>query len=430
MRLFGTSGIRRLADRELVQLSLQVGLAVGTLYKRVIVGRDTRTSGSALRHAVLAGLQAAGAMAADAGVLPTPTLALASREFAAGIMITASHNPPQYNGLKLLNPDGSAFSPAQQQQIEDWLAAEKSPEIQWDLMREGHSYPEAVEKHIARILQSFPDRRKIKVAVDCGCGAAYFITPEMLRRSGCEVVCLNCTASGLFPHDVEPVEANLEDLKQAVKTSGAKVGIAHDGDADRVMAVDERGRFISGDKLLAILAGSSLSSEIVTTIDASMCLEEMGFKVRRTPVGDPFVSEELKKYGDFGGEPSGAWVFPQISLCPDGIFGAARIVDIARSHQLSELADSIPTYPVRRGNVNGRVRSLPELHDQLISGLKPLKVETIDGIKLIFSEGWLLVRPSGTEPKIRVSCEARDEITAGHLYDQASDLVKCCIREG
>src|SRR5512137_479932 len=140
MRLFGTSGIRRLADRDLVQLALQVGLAVGTLYGRVIVGRDTRTSGSALRHAVMSGLLASGARGSDAGVLPTPTLALAASDFKAAVMITASHNPPQYNGLKLLNPDGSAFSDAQQKQIEDCIAGLSPMNIHWDAMQQGEVF--------------------------------------------------------------------------------------------------------------------------------------------------------------------------------------------------------------------------------------------------------------------------------------------------
>jgi phosphoglucosamine mutase len=358
MRLFGTSGIRRLADRDLVQLALQVGLAVGTLYGQVIVGRDTRTSGSALRHAVMAGLLASGARGSDSGVLPTPTLALAAADFKAAVMITASHNPPQYNGLKLLNPDGSAFSAGQQKQVEDLVMGLTPLKASWEAMQTGEVYSTAMDKHVARILREFPAGIKTKVVVDCGCGAAYFITPHLLTLMGCEVTAMNCHANGFFPHDIEPVEANLGELMRAVKDSGADLGIAHDGDADRMMAVDDLGRFISGDKLLAILAGAAGSKTIVTTIDASMTIDEMHLKVRRTPVGDPYVSEELKKGGGFGGEPSGAWVFPHISLCPDGIFAAASIADIAGRNRLSRLVDRLPAYPVIRGNLNGAFASM------------------------------------------------------------------------
>ena len=429
MSLFGTSGIRRLADRDLVQLALQVGMAIGTLHKRVVVGRDTRTSGNAIRHAVTSGLLAAGANCSDAGVLPTPTLAVAASEFEAGVMITASHNPPQYNGLKVLNPDGSAFSPAQQKQIEELIAQPTRLDIRWERMQTDQVYTKAVEKHIVRILRDFPGKKKLKVVVDCGCAAAYFISPEVLARMGCEVITLNCHASGIFPHDVEPIEANLGDLMSAVKQNGADLGIAHDGDADRVMAVDDRGRFISGDKLLAIFARNSGSSAIVTTIDASMCIEDIGFKVMRTKVGDPYVSEELKKGGGFGGEPSGAWVFPRVSLCPDGIYGAACIADIASRQKLSELVDSLPSYPVVRGSIVGTVREQTTLIERLKTELKPETVDTIDGLKLVFKDGWLLVRPSGTEPKIRITSEARDELSARRYFDQGSKIINNCIRE-
>ena len=429
MSLFGTSGIRRLADRDLVQLALQVGMAIGTLHKRVVVGRDTRTSGNAIRHAVTSGLLAAGANCSDAGVLPTPTLAVAASEFEAGVMITASHNPPQYNGLKVLNPDGSAFSPAQQKQIEELIGQPTRLDIRWERMQTDQVYTKAVEKHIVRILRDFPGKKKLKVVVDCGCAAAYFISPEVLARMGCEVITLNCHASGIFPHDVEPIEANLGDLMSAVKQNGADLGIAHDGDADRVMAVDDRGRFISGDKLLAIFARNSGSSAIVTTIDASMCIEDIGFKVMRTKVGDPYVSEELKKGGGFGGEPSGAWVFPRVSLCPDGIYGAACIADIASRQKLSELVDSLPSYPVVRGSIVGTVREQTTLIERLKTELKPETVDTIDGLKLVFKDGWLLVRPSGTEPKIRITSEARDELSARRYFDQGSKIINNCIRE-
>jgi phosphoglucosamine mutase len=429
MQLFGTSGIRRLADRDLVQLSLQVGMAVGAIYKSVVLGRDTRTSGSAIRHAVTSGLLSTGARCGDSGVLPTPTLAFVTREFQAGMMITASHNPPQYNGIKLLNPDGSAFSSEQQRQIENLINGQTPMEIKWAYMTDAGSYASAIEKHIDRILSDFPNQYKLKVVLDCGCGAAFRITPELLSRMGCEVIPLNCSANGIFPHDVEPIEANLGDLIKAVKTSGADLGIAHDGDADRVMAIDNLGRFISGDKLLAIFSKAAKSRDIVTTIDASMSIEEMGFKVKRTKVGDPYVSEELKKGARFGGEPSGAWVFPQISLCPDGIYGAARIVDIASRNKLSDLVDDIPSYPVIRGNVKGTIPDMAELVEGLTKALNPQSINTIDGIKLSLEDGWILVRPSGTEPKIRVTAEAKDEAMARHYYDDCVQLIKKHIRE-
>jgi phosphoglucosamine mutase len=424
MQLFGTSGIRRLVDRSLVELALQVGLAVGTLYEKVVIGRDTRTSGPALNHAVTAGLLTAGAGCCDAGIIPTPTVAFITREFQAGIMITASHNPPQYNGLKLLNPDGSAFSASQQKTIEDIVGGLTPVKTQWDRMQSGEVYSTAVEKHIARIVQDFPGGIKMKVVVDAGCGAAYFITPHLLTRLGCEVITLNCYPSGIFPHDVEPTQANLMGLIQAVKNSGADLGIAHDGDADRMMAVDNKGRFIPGDKMLAILAQESGSKDIVTTLDASLSIEDIGFKVRRTKVGDPYVSEELKRGGGFGGENSGAWVFPQISFCPDGIYAAAQIAAIASRQRLSDIVDNLPSYPVVRGSIAGSGSIVDGMKDKLLKHLRPVSVDAMDGLKLNFKDGWLLIRPSGTEPKIRVTSEARTEELARRYFENGIKILE------
>jgi phosphoglucosamine mutase len=428
MSLFGTSGIRRLADLDLVRLTFEVGLAVGTVYPDVVIGRDTRTSGSVLRHALTAGLLAAGARCSDAGVLPTPTLAFVTREFAAGVMITASHNPPQYNGLKCLNPDGSAFSARQQKQIADIVRGQPSARVSWERMQDGEVYSTAIEKHLGRIRHAFPGGLKLKVVVDAGCGAAYFITPHLLTGLGCEVTCLNCHANGIFPHDIEPVEANLGELISAVTETSADLGIAHDGDADRMMAVDNRGRFISGDKMLAILARASGARQIVTTVDASMSIESLGFKVKRTKVGDPFVSAQLKKWGGFGGEPSGAWVFPPVSLCPDGVFAAAQIVAIAADHPLSLLADEIPDYPVVRGNLTGSLADLSDLKDRLTARFQPDSFDLVDGLKLNLKNGWLLVRPSGTEPKIRITVEAKTPILARRYFAESVEIVQDSMR--
>ncbi|GAH85502.1 unnamed protein product, partial [marine sediment metagenome] len=223
----------------------------------------------------------------------------------------------------------------------------------------------AIDRHIERILQDFPGRLKLKVVVDCDCGAASMVTPCLLKRLGCEVVALNCYPSGFFPHPIEPIESNLGDLMRATRESGADLGIAHDGDGDRMMAVDDKGRFIPGDKLLVLFAQEVGAKEVVATIDTSMVIDEMGFSVTRTKVGDTYVSEELKKGGDFGGEPSGSWVFPDISLCPDGVYAAARLVAMAARQKLSQLVDSIPCYPLLRGSISSGGVVMSELERRL-----------------------------------------------------------------
>jgi len=427
MQLFGTSGIRRVADKNLIQLALEVGLAVGKVYGSVVVGCDTRTSSEAMKHALISGLLAAGSRGRDAGVIPTPTLAFAAREFDAGAMITASHNPPEYNGIKLLNPDGSAFGSDQRKQIEEMILDGSLSVARWDKIKNSSIYSGAVERHIEHILRDFPDGLKLKVVVDCGCAAASVVTPYLLRKLGCEVVTLNCYPSGFFPHAIEPIESNLGDLMRATREFGADLGIAHDGDADRMMAVDDKGRFIPGDKLLALFAQEVEAKEVVTTIDASMTIDEMGFGVTRTRVGDNYVSEELKKGGGFGGEPSGSWVFPNISLCPDGIYAAARLVAMAGRQKLSQLADSIPCYPLLRGNINSEGVVMSKLEQQLMT-MEPSSVSNTDGIKLNFADGWLLIRASGTEPKIRVTAEAKSEARARQLYDNGIRAIKNCLK--
>ena len=429
MKLFGSSGIRTVFDKDLLNIAFRAGLAVGKIHANVIVGRDTRTSGDVMKHAVISGLLAAGARCQDAGVVPTPTLAFITREFDAGIMITASHNPPEYNGVKLFNPDGSSYDARQQEQIEKEILKKDYKVAGWDMVKSGEDYPRAAEKHTSVILASFIRGFKVRVVVDAGCAAASEVTPPLLRKLGCEVITLNCTPSGFFPRGIEPVAENLQELSRMVVKIKAAVGIAHDGDADRMMAVDDKGRFISGDKLLAILARAAQAKDMVTTLDASMAIEEMGYKIRRTRIGDTWVSEELRRGGDFGGETSGAWIFPNISLCPDGIYAAAQIAALASEYSLAALVDKIPAYPLLRGSVNYKKMDMSRLKANLLA-LKPVSTSDIDGFKLDFSDGWLLARPSGTEPKVRLTAEAKTQSKVKHLYDRGLEAVLKSINTG
>lgn len=429
MQLFGTSGIRRISDASLIQLALKVGLSVGKDYGSVVVGSDTRTSSDAIKHALISGLLAASCRGYDAGVIPTPTLALAARGFDAGAMITASHNPPQYNGIKLLNPDGSAFGAYQQQRIEELILAGSLPAARWDEIKGSSAYEGAVGRHVERIMRDFPGGLGVKVVVDGGGGAACGVTPLLLEKLGCEVVVINGDPGGFFPRDIEPTEANLGDLMRTVSEVGADLGIAHDGDGDRMVVVDDRGRFVSGDKLLAIFAREAGAREVVTTVDASMVIDEMGFMVTRTRVGDTSVSEELKKGGDFGGEPSGSWVFSAVSLCPDGIYAAAVATYIASNQRLSPLVDGIPDYPILRDSVHSSEVAMSRLERHLMA-MEPLSVNTVDGIKLGFADGWLLVRKSGTEPKVRITAEAKSQERVQQLFDSGVAAVNKSMEKG
>ena len=432
MKYFGSSGIRDIVDKNLLQLMFEVGLVLGSSCRSVAIGCDTRTSSDAMKYAFLSGLLSGGGEVADAGVIPTPTLAYASRHFEAGAMITASHNPPQYNGIKLVNPDGSAFDSAQRERIERKLSDRSYELAPWQKMKKYNTYKRAIEEHIERILADIPRKLKIKVVVDCGCGAASVITPNLLSRLGCKVIALNCQPSGHFPREIEPLPQNLGDLMKTVKAEKAALGIAHDGDADRVAVIDDRGNFVSGDKLIALFARHLGVKRVVTTVDASMVIDELGFEVLRTKVGDAFVSDALRGKPKtnsrvFGAEPSGCFIFPEVSLCPDGIYAAAKVAQIAAEHQISSLVSQIPTPAVMRGSVTANRAIMEKIEKKLkIAGNGQLT--TIDGIRLAFSDGWLMIRPSGTEPKIRITAEARTKKRAQELYKLGLEAIETVMK--
>jgi phosphoglucosamine mutase len=217
-------------------------------------------------------------------------------------------------------------------------------------------------------------------------------------------------------------------LKSTVKATGADLGIAHDGDADRMVAVDNQGRYVSGDKMLAFFAIREARKAIAVPVDTSRVVDDLlvGIEITRTRVGDVYVAEALKKIGgDFGGEPSGAWIFPEVSLCPDGIYAAARLVEIVEKEgELGRLLDSIPEYPVKRGAFPCRNRNKAMV--QIIEKLKKLgEINAMDGVRVDLDDGWILVRPSGTEPKIRITVESNGRCE--ELYNMAFGIVKGAI---
>ncbi len=434
MGLFGSSGVRGVVNRDFMpELAAAIGMAVGSSAKCAVVGMDARTSGPMVEAAVASGLMAAGCDVFHAGIITTPTLAEAARSMSCGVMITASHNPPEYAGVKLWNPDGMGFGVSQSAEIEKLIESRKFKLAAWDAVGKRHVFPEAVENHAYRILQGV-GTAKLKVVVDCANGPASTITPIVLQRMGCRVITINSNIDGHFPgRPPEPVDENLTDLKRAVVSMKADMGIAHDGDADRMVAIDDKGAFLGGDQLLALFAKKYAKKKIVVTVDASMAIDDfVDAKVVRTRVGDVFVSEEVKKVkAEFGGEPSGTWIFPDQSYCPDGILAAARLVEIASKKKLSELRKKIPRYPI----VREAVRYDPKYKEIVLKNLdrevKALECDellTMDGYRLQFEDGWALIRPSGTEPKIRYLAEARTEKRAKEIMNLISSIAKRCAK--
>ena len=419
---FGSSGIRGLANRDVTpDLALRVGQVVGELYGSAIVGRDPRTSGAMLSAALASGLLASGADATDAGLVSTPTLARGSADYGCGVVITASHNPAPYNGIKLWNPDGMAFDEVQQEEIEATLDAGRFRDVSWDRVGRLRVRADLIARHMEAILRDVGEAR-LRVAVDCGCGATSTITPFLLRRMGCEVVALNAQPDGHFPgRDPEPTEANLALLRATVRAVHADLGIAHDGDGDRMVAVDQDGAYGGGDTLLPLFAKGEVTKALGVPVDASMALVDLlpGAHVWRTRVGDVYVAQEMKRRGaEFGGEPSGTWIFPKVTYCPDGVYAAARLVQLASIEPLREMIRSIPRYPVLRGTVAYDPVRRKEVGTALELSLPSLggEISTVDGWRLAWDDGWALVRFSGTEPKIRVLAESREEARAREIY--------------
>ena len=411
--LFGSSGIRRKFDQNLVDIALKVGSVLATRSSTVIVGMDTRTTSPLLSHMVIAGLLGNGGTAYQAGVVPTPTVAFATRTVNAGCMITASHNPEEYNGLKLFNPDGSALTLLQQEQMEESL---KNPPSLSDWEHQGTvTQIDAITPHKKAILNAVKIKRGLSVVLDCGSGAGSTFSPAMLTEAGVDLTCINCTPSGHFARPSEPLKENLLHVGEKVREEKAACAVVHDGDADRMMAFDNKGQYIGGDHLLMLFTQYLGVKKVVTTTDASMLIEEIA-EVRRTPVGDTFVSEELLNWGDFGGETSGAWIFPKISLCPDGPYAAALFCEIASEWNIAETVAKMPTYPIHRESF------LCETARQTVTALGA--ESPTDGIRVSDETGWYLIRASGTEPKIRITAEGKDNRSAKVMLERAREKIR------
>ncbi len=435
MRLFGSSGIRgHFNDLITPEFVCKIGQSVGNLYNEVVVGWDARTTSPLLGNAMVAGLLAAGANVYVAGLVTTPTLASAAKDYKCGIMLTASHNPATDNGVKFWNPDGSSFDSRQMEEVEDILLGEKIPNATWDKVGQLRNIDWAIDSHMERIMEHIPSLNA-KVIVDCGNGASSTITPYLLRKMGCEVITINGHPDGSFPgRGSEPTKENTVLLAKAVVEMGATIGIAHDGDGDRTVAVDEKGNFADGDALMPLLCKLEGKSKVVVPINASMAVDRYldNIEVVRCKVGDVFVSETIKEINaDFGGEPSGTWVFPRTSYCPDGIFAAARLVQIAQERPLSEYLAEIPRFSVIRKRVDLPPATKAEAMKALGDGLKsknPKEVSELDGFKAIYEKGWILLRPSGTEPKLKIVIEGDDDSAAKELFDMAMEIVEGVLK--
>jgi len=447
-KLFGTSGVRGVVGDQLTpELALDLGLALATYLGgkgSVALGKDPRTSSDMIEGCLTSGLLSGGCDVMKLGIVPTPAVSFAVRRFRAkaGVMITASHNPPEYNGIKFWGSDGMAYTSEQEEAIERIYFSKQMKPTAWDRIGKVEAI-DVLPSYIDEIVGTVKLKRSYKVVVDCGNGAGSLVTPHLLRKLGCKVVTLNSQLDGFFPgRKLEPSPENLGELCGVVKSIGADIGIAHDGDADRAAAVDELGRVAQPDKLLGLISAHQIRRKkevVVTTVDASSvvddCVIKRGGKVVRTPVGDVSVAAAIKKHkAVFGGEPSGAWIFPRVHLAPDGPLATTKILELIDStdKKLSKLLDMLPEYPTVREKVAcpnekkaGAMKKFEAHAKREFLGVK--KILAIDGVRLEFESGWVLVRPSGTEPYIRVTVESKTPTQAKEIARKAVKILNDVI---
>jgi phosphomannomutase/phosphoglucomutase len=431
-KLFGTFGVRGLVNQELTPNAVfDLGLALATHLKnkgKIAVGHDNRTSSEMFEHAIIAGLTAGGCDVLRLGMVPTPVLSFGTRHFScdAGVMITASHNPPEYNGVKFWDREGAGFERKSERVIER-LMEEGGRLVDWRHV--GHvSDVDALNPYIQAVLERVPKfKRRWKVVVDCANAAGSVVSPRLLRELGCKVISMNCQLDGTFPaRRLEPVAENLEELAKTVVACRADLGIAHDGDADRTIVVDERGEILTGDRVFAIVALHYLRGQkrprIVTTVATSSVLDDVAKKlgggIVRTRVGEPeIIGEYRKRGGKVGGEENGGVFFFDWLLCREGMMTAVKFLEALdeSGRSVSELNASLPKY----SQVKKRVECPNELKEKVLNKIAKRfskhKLDRTDGLRVIFDDGWLLIRPSGTEPIFRCFAEAKTDKRAEEL---------------
>jgi phosphoglucosamine mutase len=449
-RLFGSSGVRGLVNVDLTPvLAAQIGLAVATFSeaRTVLVARDTRVSSPMVEDALVSGLLAGGTSIRCLGIIPTPVLAFLTRELGAdaGVMITASHNPPEYNGIKIFNKNTVAYDKKRQDKIEKIIENKSFKFADWRDVGEARSIDGSI-LYVETITENVKLDKKWHVVVDAGCGATHELAPLIFKRLGCKVTALNSQPDGVFPaRNPEPNAESLEPLANIVKELGADLGVGYDGDGDRVAFVDEKGVFVNFDRALAAYAAYVTKAKgggvVVTNVEASMCVEKMveahGGEVVRTRVGDVYVSEAMKKRkAVFGGEPCGAWIHPQVHYCPDGILSSVLLLKALEDEKkrLSKFVAEAPEYPVLRENIacrnNMKEKIVKKVGEDLKYAFPDYKgFSTVDGVRLALANGWILVRASGTEPVLRLTVEGESLKAAKAIMEKGVKLVKKLVGE-
>jgi len=444
MRLFGTDGIRGEANSYPMtpEVALRVGQAVGFIFRdkgrhrRIIIGKDTRLSGYMLEMALASGVLSMGAEAWLVGPLPTPAVAFLTRDLRAeaGVMISASHNPFYDNGIKIFGADGFKLSDELEERIEELLETTSLDEFRarGEAIGKARRVEDARGRYMVYLKRAFPEDLNLdglKIVVDCAHGATYHVAPELFEELGAEVVRTGCAPDGLNINR-ECGALYPQALQRRVLEEEAHLGVAFDGDGDRLVLVDEKGRTVDGDYLLACLAvhlkerGSLPGDTVVATVMSNLGLERFldsrGIRLIRTPVGDRYVVEEMRRGGYLlGGEQSGHIVFLDQATTGDGILTALRVlaVLVREEKPASEILSLFDRVPQVLRNVKVRRKVPPEEIEGLSERLESAR-------KTLGKKGRVLVRASGTEPKYRVMVEGEDREFIETLAEELADHIR------
>lgn len=438
-RLFGTDGVRGIANKELTpELAFRLGEATGHFLAdhgkgRIVVGRDTRRSGEMLEAALVAGITAGGGDALVCGIVPTPAVAFLVRELGAdgGVVISASHNPPEYNGIKLFSREGFKLPDDLEDEIETFCTGERD----WErptgaAIGTVQTVDDALERYIDHAVGTLPgDLAGLRIAVDCGHGAAAVATPTALRRLGAVVEAINCDFDGT-DINVGCGSTHLGPLTELVRAGSFDLGIAHDGDADRMLAVDEAGNEIDGDQIMAVCAarmseqgtleGDTVVSTVMANLGFEVAMRERGIAFVKTKVGDRYVLEQMQAMGaNLGGEQSGHIIFLDHNTTGDGLVTALQLASVIKesARPVSELVQVMSRYPQVLVNVHVADKARLATSSAISTAIHAAEARLGD-------TGRVLVRASGTEPLVRVMAEAADADEAQQVVDALVAVVK------
>jgi len=444
--MISVSGVRGIVGRSLTpELIVRLGQAYGTYIRsgRVVVGRDTRVSGEMVKHALFSGLLAAGCTIQDVGVVSTPTATLMIEHLKAdgGVVISASHNPVEWNALKFFRADGLYLNADEGRDLLNIYYGGDFTRVKWDGLMPVENVPDAEALHVERVLASLDADRirsaNFRVALDCCNGAGVGVSLRFLRALGCQVEPIHCTPDGRFPHTPEPNFDNLQDLCHFTRECGAHIGFATDPDGDRVAAVSEEGEFLGEELSLALTTrhilprSKAAAKKVVVNMSTSRVIEDIardaGGEVVRTPVGEIHVAERMKEVDAvFGGEGNGGVMDPRIHCGRDAIVGMGLMLEYLACAEkpASRLASELPTWHMLKTKLDIPTAQSREIIRRLKAETPSARTNTEDGLRLDWDDGWVHLRASNTEPVLRVIAEGRSPEDAQKLVEEYTERIR------